>query len=149
MGETARDPIDYHRTTQPLAGETMKNTAKTPGLVLVAVAVVAFVVCLASFAIRQVDAGIGAAIVALLAAGAALAWLAMEARRVRRPLLQGSQVAHRIPHVRLDDSGHESSQRPVEQTTLQIGGQMKTRPGMVIGHLHGNRDPNPATAAAG
>jgi hypothetical protein len=29
MGETARDPIDYHRTTQPLAGETMKNTAKT------------------------------------------------------------------------------------------------------------------------
>ena len=53
MGDTARDPIDHHRTTQPLGGETMKNTAKTPGLVLVAVAVVAFVVCLPSFAIRQ------------------------------------------------------------------------------------------------
>jgi apolipoprotein N-acyltransferase len=61
----------------------MKNTAKTPGLVLLAMAVVAFVVCLASFAIKQVDVGVGAAIVALLTAGAALAWLAMEARRVR------------------------------------------------------------------
>jgi hypothetical protein len=84
MGDTARDPMNHHRTAQPLAGETMKNTAMTPGRVLVAVAVVAFVVCLASFAIRQVDVGMGAAIVALLAAGAALAWLAMKARRVRQ-----------------------------------------------------------------
>jgi len=84
MGDNASDPVDHHRTTQPLAGETMKNTAKTPGLVLVAVAVVSFVVCLASFAIRQVGVGVGAAIVALLTAGAALAWLAMEARRVRQ-----------------------------------------------------------------
>jgi O-antigen/teichoic acid export membrane protein len=61
----------------------MKNTAKTPGLVLVATAVVAFVFCLASFAIRQVDVGVSAAIVALLTAGAALAWLTMKARRVR------------------------------------------------------------------
>jgi hypothetical protein len=83
MGDTASDPIDHDRTTQPLAGETMKNTAKTPGLFLVAVAVVAFVVCLASFALRQVGVGLGAAIVTLLAAGAALAWSAMEARRVR------------------------------------------------------------------
>jgi hypothetical protein len=84
MGDTASDPIDHQRTTQPLAGETMKNTAKTPGLAFAAVAVVAFVVCLASFAVRQVDVGIGAASVALLAAGAALGWLAMEARRVRQ-----------------------------------------------------------------
>lgn len=83
MEDTASDPVDHHRTTQPLAGETMTNTAKTPGLVLVGLAVVAFVVCLASFAMRQVNVGIGAAIVTLLAAGAALAWLTMEARRVR------------------------------------------------------------------
>jgi protein-S-isoprenylcysteine O-methyltransferase Ste14 len=83
-GDSASDPIDHQRTTQPLAGETMKNTAKAPRLAFVAVAVVAFVVCLASFAIRQVNVGIGAAIVALLAAGAALAWLSMEARRVRQ-----------------------------------------------------------------
>ena len=84
MGDDASDPIDHRRTTQPLAGETMKNTAKTPGLAFVAVAVVSFVVCLSGFAVRQVNVGIGAAIVALLAAGAALAWLAMEARRVRQ-----------------------------------------------------------------
>lgn len=83
MGDTSNDPVDHHRTTQPLAGETMKNTAKMPGLLLVAIAVVAFVVCLASFAERAVGVGIGAAIVMLLTAGAALAWLTMEARRVR------------------------------------------------------------------
>jgi hypothetical protein len=83
MGDIASDPVDHHRTTQPLAGETMKNTTQAPGLILVAAAVVAFVICLASFAIRQVDVGVGAAIVALLTAGAALAWLTMEARRVR------------------------------------------------------------------
>jgi FtsH-binding integral membrane protein len=83
VGDTSNDPVDHHRTTQPLAGETMKNTAKMPGLALVAIAVVAFVVCLASFAEHAVGVGIGAAIVTLLAAGAALAWLAMEARRVR------------------------------------------------------------------
>jgi protein-S-isoprenylcysteine O-methyltransferase Ste14 len=84
MGDTASDPIDHQRTTRPFAGETMKNTAKAPGLAFVAVAVVAFVVCLAGFAVRQVNVGIGAAIVALLAAGAALACLSMERRRVRQ-----------------------------------------------------------------
>jgi multisubunit Na+/H+ antiporter MnhB subunit len=43
--------------------------AKVPGLAFVAVAVVACVTCLASFAVRQVNVGVGAAIVALLAAG--------------------------------------------------------------------------------
>jgi protein-S-isoprenylcysteine O-methyltransferase Ste14 len=95
MGDTASDPIDHQRTTQPLAGETMKNTAKVPGLAFVALAVVAFVVCLASFAVRQVNVGIGAAIVALLAAGAALAWLAMEARRVRQVQRELSSVHRR------------------------------------------------------
>jgi multisubunit Na+/H+ antiporter MnhB subunit len=98
MGDTASDPIDHQRTTQPLTGETLKNTAKAPGLAFVAVAVLAFVVCLAGFAVRQVNVGIGAAIVALLAAGAALAWLAMEARRVRQ-VQRESSSAHR--HVRL------------------------------------------------
>jgi hypothetical protein len=94
MGDDASDPIDPHRTTQPLAGETMKNTAKTPGLVFVAVAVVAFVICLASFGIRQVSVGVGAAIVALLAAGAALAWLTMEGRRVRQVQREWSRADH-------------------------------------------------------
>lgn len=75
MGDTSNEPVD--------PGETTKNTAKLPSLLLIAIAVVAFVVCLASFAERAVGVGIGAAIVMLLTTGAALAWLAMEARGVR------------------------------------------------------------------
>jgi hypothetical protein len=84
MGDTAQDPVDHHRTTQPLAGETMKNTAKTPGLVLVAAGVVAFVLALASIAFARIGVGVGALVVALLAAGAGTAWLTMEGRRVRQ-----------------------------------------------------------------
>jgi len=64
-----------------------------------ALAAAAFVVCLASFAIRQVNVGIDAAIVALLAAGAALAWLTMEARRVRQVERDWSS-AHRGARLR-------------------------------------------------
>jgi uncharacterized membrane protein YcjF (UPF0283 family) len=62
----------------------MKSGVKTPGLLLVAVGVVAIVVCLASFAPRQVTVGIGAMAVALLAIGAGFAWLGMESRRIRQ-----------------------------------------------------------------
>ena len=96
MADDAHDPIDHHRTTQPLAAETMKNTAKTPGLIFLAVAAVAFVICLVSFAVRQVNVGLGAAIVALLAAGAALAWLTMEGRRVRQVQREWSRTHHDV-----------------------------------------------------
>jgi hypothetical protein len=96
MGDDTSDPIDHHRTTQPLAGETMKDTAKTPGLVLLAVAAAAFVICLTSFAVRQVSVGLGAAIVALLTAGAALAWLTMEGRRVRQMQREWSRTHHDV-----------------------------------------------------
>jgi uncharacterized membrane protein YcjF (UPF0283 family) len=84
MGDTSRDPIDHQRTTDPRAGESMKSGLKTPGLLLLAVGVVAIVVCLASFAQRQVNVGIAAIAVALLATGAGFAWLGMESRRVRQ-----------------------------------------------------------------
>ena len=96
MGDDASDPIDDHRTTRPLAGETMKKTAKAPGLVFLAVAAVAFVICLASFAVRQVSVGLGAAIVALLAAGAGLAWLTMEGRRVRQVQREWGRTHHDV-----------------------------------------------------
>ncbi len=83
MGDTSRDPIDHHRTTQPRAGESVKSGAKTPGLFLLAAGVVALVVCLASFADRAVGVGVGAAVVALLATGAGFAWLGMDSRRIR------------------------------------------------------------------
>ena len=84
MGDTSRNPVDYHRTTRPHAGESMKNSWRIPGLLLVAAGVLAFVLCLAAFALGQVDAGVGAVVVALLAVGAGLAWLTMAGRRVRQ-----------------------------------------------------------------
>jgi uncharacterized membrane protein YcjF (UPF0283 family) len=84
MGDTLRDPIDHHRTTEPRAGESMKSGAKTLALLLFAAGVVAFVVCLASFAERQVGVGVGAAVVTLVAMGAGFAWLGMESRRIRQ-----------------------------------------------------------------
>jgi hypothetical protein len=84
MGGTVVAAVNDHGTTRPRAGERMKNSAMTSGLVFVAVSVVSFVVCLASFAIRQIDVGVGAASVTLLAAGASLAWRGSDARRARQ-----------------------------------------------------------------
>lgn len=98
MGDTSHDPVDYHRTTRPHAGESIKDSGRIPGLLLVAVGLVAFVVCLVSFAEGQVGAGIAAVVVALLAAGAGLSWLAMERRRIRQA--EREQVANRRRAVR-------------------------------------------------
>ena len=83
MGDNSRDPVDHHRTTLPRAGQSMKNTWRMPGLLLVGAGVAAFVMCLAAFGLGRVGVGIAATVVALLATGAGLAWLAMERRRVR------------------------------------------------------------------
>ena len=96
MGDTWDDPIDQHRTTRPRAGESMKSLVKTPGLLLLAVGVVATVVCLASFAQRQVTVGIGAIAVALLATGAGFAWLGMESRRIRHVQREWKSVHDRV-----------------------------------------------------
>jgi len=72
----------------------MKNGAKTPGLFLLAAGVVAFVVCLASFAERAVTVGVAAAVVALLATGAGFAWLGMESRRIRHVQREWSNANH-------------------------------------------------------
>ena len=76
MGETSQDPVDYHRTTRPHAGEAIKDTAKLPGLVLVGAGVVAMAICVAALAMGQVGVGIAAVVVGLLASAAGLAWLA-------------------------------------------------------------------------
>jgi len=41
MADSISDPIDHARTTRQHAGETMKNGTNSPGLVLVAIGVVA------------------------------------------------------------------------------------------------------------
>lgn len=72
----------------------MKNPVKAPGFVLLAAGAVAFVVCLVSFAHGQVGVGVGAVVITLLAAGAGLAWLTMEGRRIRQAERDASANHH-------------------------------------------------------
>jgi hypothetical protein len=72
MRHVSRDLVDH------------ENAGRTPGLAVVAAAVLAFAVCVTNFALGEVNAGIDAAIVGLLAFGAGLDWLAMDRRRMRQ-----------------------------------------------------------------
>lgn len=59
------------------------KTERTPERVVMAGAVLAFVVSAAAFALGQVGAGIAVASGGMLVFGAGLSWLSMERRRVR------------------------------------------------------------------
>lgn len=89
MRHIARDLADHHQITGSDADESMQGSETTRGetmrgLVVVAAAVLAFVVCVASFSLGEIGAGITAAIVGLLAFGAGLSWLDMDRRRIRQ-----------------------------------------------------------------
>jgi hypothetical protein len=92
----ANTVIDHQHIAQPLTGDDL-TTARRPGLLLVALAVAALGVCVASFAVRQIDVGVGAASVSLLAAGASLACRSAEVRRVRQ-VQRDWNSAHRVAH---------------------------------------------------
>jgi archaellum biogenesis protein FlaJ (TadC family) len=79
-----KDPVDHARTTRPHAGESMKDNKIMPGLIVIGVALVLFVSCLAAFATRHHDVGL--VLAASSAAGFVIggAWLAVEHLRVRR-----------------------------------------------------------------
>lgn len=79
MADISRRPIDLSTHD----GQPLDDVERAPGLVVIAGAVLAFVVCVANFALGQVAIGIAAAIGGMLALGAGLAWLSMERRRVR------------------------------------------------------------------
>ena len=84
MRHIARDLADHHQIAGSDADESMQGSETTGGLVVVAAAVLAFVVCVASFSLGEIGAGITAAIVGLLAFGAGLSWLDMDRRRIRQ-----------------------------------------------------------------
>jgi uncharacterized membrane protein len=89
MRHIARDLADHQQITGSDADESMQGSATTRGettrwLVVVAAAVLAFVVCVASFSLGEIGAGITSAIVGLLAFGAGLSWLDMYRRRIRQ-----------------------------------------------------------------
>ncbi|MGH3969756.1 MAG: LapA family protein [Mycobacterium sp.] len=77
-------PVDHDRTVDRRMDESVQDAARTPGLVVVGAAALGFVVCVATFALGKAGAGVAAAIVAMLAFGAGLSWLAMDRRRIRQ-----------------------------------------------------------------
>ena len=84
MGPISRNRADHGGTARLHPDRSTKDVERAPMLVVVASAVLAFVVCPANFAAGQVGAGIAAFIAGLLASGVGLDWLAMERRRVRQ-----------------------------------------------------------------
>jgi len=79
-----KDPVDHSRTTRPHAGESMKDNVIMPALIVIGVALVSFVACLAAFATKHSDVGLTLA--AFSAAGFIIGgmWVALEHRRIRR-----------------------------------------------------------------
>jgi hypothetical protein len=92
----ANTVIDHQHVAQPLTGKAV-TTASRPGLLLVALAIASLMVCVASFATRQIDVGVGAASVSLLAAGASLAYRSAEVRRIRQ-IQRDWSSAHSAAH---------------------------------------------------
>jgi protein-S-isoprenylcysteine O-methyltransferase Ste14 len=83
MGDTGDDPVDHSRTTRQHAGETMKNGANAPGLVLAALGIVAMVFGLAAFATGSPVAGTVTIAIAVVFAAAGGVWVFIAHRRVR------------------------------------------------------------------
>lgn len=81
--KSPKDPVDHARTTRPHAGETMKDTKNVPALIVLGVAVVLFVACLAAFGTAHADSGVILAVLAAAGFIAGGAWLVIEHRRVR------------------------------------------------------------------
>lgn len=77
------NPVDHDRTIDRRAHGSVPAAAQTPGRLVVAAAALAFAACVTNFALGQAGAGVAAAIVAMLAFGAGLSWLAMDRRRIR------------------------------------------------------------------
>ena len=83
MRHSAHGNVDHGGCTRRDAVTSIPDSDRSPGLVVVAAAVLALVVCVTNFALGQAQAGVAAAIVCLLGLGAGLAWVAMDRRRIR------------------------------------------------------------------
>ena len=79
-----KDPVDHSRTTRPHAGESMKDNAIMPALVVIGVALVLFVGCLAAFATGHSDVGLTVGMLSAAGFIVVALWLALEHLRVRR-----------------------------------------------------------------
>lgn len=77
------DPVDHARTTRPHAGESLKDSKNLPAFVLLGLALVSFVACLASFATGNHLVGMVLAGLAAVLFVASMVWFGVEHRRVR------------------------------------------------------------------
>jgi hypothetical protein len=88
----AHTVIDQPHPAQPLATEKVNSAATSVVPALVAITVVSLVVCVVSFTTRHIDAGVSAASLCLLAAGASLAYRSADVRRLRQRQRDGRGV---------------------------------------------------------
>lgn len=79
-----QNPTDHARTTHQRAGEWFKNSRDALGLLLLAVGVLAMVICLAAAAHGNTGSALVLGSIAIVAGGAGTTWLLIEGRRVGR-----------------------------------------------------------------
>jgi hypothetical protein len=84
MADEQDDLIDHFRTTRPRAGLAMKDRWHLLGLVPLALAVMAVMLCVKFAAIGDRESAVGVGIVAALSAVAGVAWIFTARRRVYR-----------------------------------------------------------------
>jgi membrane associated rhomboid family serine protease len=81
--KSPKDPVDHARTTRPHAGESMTDTRNMPALIVIGLALAAFVGSLAAHATNHHGTGMVFAALAAVGFVIGLLWLAVEHRRVR------------------------------------------------------------------
>ncbi|MGE0218455.1 protein UsfY [Mycolicibacterium sp.] len=80
----AHDPTDHFRTTHQHAGESFIDTYCWPGLLSIALGVMALIGCVASAAYQRHDWVPTTGLVGILAIAGGIAWLVIEHHRVLR-----------------------------------------------------------------
>jgi hypothetical protein len=84
MRHYARDDVDRDRNMRHANEKSARDSAWTPGLLVIGAGVLALIACVANFALGEVGVGIAAAIICLMAFGAGLDWIGMDRRRIRQ-----------------------------------------------------------------
>jgi dolichol kinase len=84
MSDRRDDPTDHARTTRPRVGEAMKDSRSLGGYALLAIAIVALVICIGAAARGVTDWAIGAGAATLVAGAVGSVWVYAERKRVAR-----------------------------------------------------------------
>jgi uncharacterized membrane protein YcjF (UPF0283 family) len=95
MARTPVDPTDHSRTTQPHSGEFMKDTRGLPGYLLMGVAVLSVVACVAAAGYGHQGWTILLGLFGVLTMIAGAEWVYVEHRRLRRIEAQQAAQRHR------------------------------------------------------